>query len=122
MKRSHVFILQHWNLFRAGKLYEAVDASLEERAREEATRQLQIGLVCVQASPELRPSMSAVVKMISGEQDIPEPTQPPFLTSNSAAGSSSSYPKRGVITPYSQPASSTQSSVNTMTESWIEPR
>nr|GMD26272.1 cysteine-rich receptor-like protein kinase 3 [Ipomoea batatas] len=113
---------QHWNLFRAGKLYEAVDASLEERAREEATRQLQIGLVCVQASPELRPSMSAVVKMISGEQDIPEPTQPPFLTSNSAAGSSSSYPKRGVITPYSQPASSTQSSVNTMTESWIEPR
>nr|GLL32726.1 cysteine-rich receptor-like protein kinase 3 [Ipomoea trifida] len=113
---------QHWNLFRAGKLYEAVDASLEESAREEATRQLQIGLVCVQASPELRPSMSAVVKMISGEQDIPEPTQPPFLTSNSAAGSSSSYPKRGVITPYSQPASSTQSSVNTMTESWIEPR
>ncbi|KAF8390451.1 hypothetical protein HHK36_024977 [Tetracentron sinense] len=103
-----------WNLYGLGRLCEAVDPTLEGRFQEEeASRVLQIGLLCTQASAELRPSMSMVVKMLSDNQDIPQPTQPPFLNSNN------------VIPPgtdNSRPASYTQSSGNSMTESWIEPR
>lgn len=37
---------------------------------EQACRFLKIGLLCTQDSPKLRPSMSTVVKMLSGEIDI----------------------------------------------------
>ncbi|KAJ6431130.1 hypothetical protein OIU84_018595 [Salix udensis] len=57
-----------WSLHGNGRLCEAVDPVLEGDFQEdEASRLLHIGLLCVQASPELRPSMSKVVKMIKGE-------------------------------------------------------
>uniref|UniRef100_A0A2N9EZQ5 Cysteine-rich receptor-like protein kinase 3 n=1 Tax=Fagus sylvatica TaxID=28930 RepID=A0A2N9EZQ5_FAGSY len=76
-----------WNLYVAGRLYAAVDPALEANFQEvEASRLLQIGLVCVQASAELRPSMSVVVKMLTDNHDITQPTQPPFLNSNNGEG------------------------------------
>lgn len=49
----------------------------------EASRLLEIGLLCVQAAFEQRPAMSAVVKMMKGSLEIPKPTQPPFLNPGS---------------------------------------
>ena len=49
----------------------------------EASRLLEIGLLCVQAAFEQRPAMSAVVKMMKGSLEIPTPTQPPFLNPGS---------------------------------------
>ncbi|KAF8390450.1 hypothetical protein HHK36_024976 [Tetracentron sinense] len=105
---NNLALVQVWNLYGLGRLCEAVDPTLEGRFQEEeASRVLQIGLLCTQASAELRPSMSMVVKMLSDNQDIPQPTQPPFLNSNN------------VIPPgtdNSRPASYTQSSDPRATE------
>ncbi|XP_015965072.1 cysteine-rich receptor-like protein kinase 3 [Arachis duranensis] len=71
-----------WSLYETKKLCEIVDLSLEGNyPAEEACKLLKIGLLCAQASPELRPSMSQVVKMIkdNNQEQISEPTQPPFL-------------------------------------------
>ena len=108
-----------WNLRGTGRACEAVDPALEGKFQEEeASRLLQIGLLCVQASAELRPSMSTVVKMLSDNHELPQPTQPPFLNSSSAE-ISTFIPLR---TYNSHPESDTQSSANNMTESGIDPR
>lgn len=108
-----------WKLYGTGKLCEAVEPSVQGNfIKEEASRLLQIGLLCVQASAELRPSMSVVVKMLTDQHEIAQPTQPPFLNSNSADIS----PLNRSGTPYLQSDSYTQSSGNDMTDSFIEPR
>ena len=129
--------LKVWNLYGIGRVCEAVDPALEGQFQEEeASRLLQIGLLCVQASAELRPSMSTVVKMLSDNHDIPQPTHPPFLNSSSAEISQSrpsrtyhSQPEsythslgRPSRTYNSQPESYTHSSGNNSTENGIEPR
>ncbi|XP_057746307.1 cysteine-rich receptor-like protein kinase 3 isoform X1 [Arachis stenosperma] len=107
-----------WSLFGSNRLAEIVDPALEGNfPSEEACRLLQIGLLCAQASAELRPSMSAVVQMINNSHEIPQPTQPPFLNSSSSEISKSSLPGYNF-----QPGSMTQSSGDSMTESLIEPR
>lgn len=46
---------------------------------------LEIGLLCVQASAEMRPSMSTVVQMLTDDSvEIPEPTRPPFWNPSSS--------------------------------------
>lgn len=100
-------------------MLEAIDSSLGGNFEEETvSRVLKVGLVCVQASAELRPSMSLVVKMLTDNHEIPQPTQPPFLNSGNVEISPAVKPE----TSYSLPESSTQSSRNSMTRSWIEPR
>ena len=103
----------------AGRLCEVVDPKLEANFQElEASRVLQIGLLCVQASAELRPSMSIIVKMLTGNYDIPQPTQPPFLISN--IGQDNQLVPLGANN--SRLESDTQTSGNSMTESLMEPR
>ncbi|XP_021833787.1 cysteine-rich receptor-like protein kinase 3 [Prunus avium] len=109
-----------WDLYGTGRLCSAVDPLLEGKfEEEEASRLLQIGLLCVQASAELRPAMSLVVKMLIENPEIPQPTQPPFLNSGSAefgrqipSGTFNTLPD----------SNNTHSSRNSMTQSWIEPR
>ncbi|KAK7834320.1 cysteine-rich receptor-like protein kinase 3 [Quercus suber] len=132
---SHLIYV--WNLYGIGRVCEAVDPALEGQFQEEeASRLLQIGLLCVQASAELRPSMSTVVKMLSDNHEIPQPTHPPFLNSSSAEISQprpsrtyNSQPEsythslgRPSRTYNSQPESYTHSSGNNSTESGIKPR
>ncbi|KAA3462644.1 cysteine-rich receptor-like protein kinase 3 [Gossypium australe] len=74
-----------WNQYEAGKLREVVDPVIEHNFLEKACRLLQIGLLCVQASTELRPSMSTIVQMLTDDTcEIPCPTQPPFLSPSSS--------------------------------------
>ncbi|CAN1151162.1 Cysteine-rich receptor-like protein kinase 2, partial [Linum perenne] len=92
-RNQHSILQTVWNLYGTGHLYEAVDPSLQGDFRQdEATRLLQIGLLCVQASADLRPAMSLVVKMVVGDHEIVQPTQPPFLNQQhrTAAGEASS--------------------------------
>ncbi|KAM4109785.1 hypothetical protein ACJW30_03G146000 [Castanea mollissima] len=117
-QHSHSIIQMVWNLYGIGRVCEAVDPALEGQfPEEEASRLLQIGLLCVQVSADLRPSMSTVVKMLSDNQEIPQPTHPPFLNSSSAE-INQSRPSR---TYNSWPESYTHSSGNNSTESGIEP-
>ncbi|XP_068642107.1 cysteine-rich receptor-like protein kinase 3 [Aristolochia californica] len=113
---SHVLHIV-WNHHMSNRLPEAVDPTLEGNfPHEEATRVLQIGLLCVQASAELRPSMSMIVKMLKDNLTIPSATQPPFLNANS--GISHLEGEKS----HSQPGSLTQSSGNSKTVSLVDPR
>ncbi|KAK6242121.1 hypothetical protein SCA6_007510 [Theobroma cacao] len=101
------------------KLCEAVDPIIEDNFLKEASRLLKIGLLCVQAYAEMRPSMSTVVQMLTDDaHEIPQPTQPPFLNSSSTEVSQNIASE----TYNSQPESYTQCSGNSMTQSMIEPR
>ncbi|PSR85451.1 LRR receptor-like serine/threonine-protein kinase [Actinidia chinensis var. chinensis] len=62
-----------WDLNERRELVGLVDASLNgDFDAEEACRFLKIGLLCTQDTPKLRPSMSSVVKMLTGEVNINE--------------------------------------------------
>ncbi|KAI5570429.1 hypothetical protein BDE02_11G028900 [Populus trichocarpa] len=69
-----------WELWREDKALEIVDPSLTELYDpREALKCIQIGLLCVQEDATDRPSMLAVVFMLSSETEIPSPKQPAFL-------------------------------------------
>uniref|UniRef100_A0A0A0L092 Protein kinase domain-containing protein n=1 Tax=Cucumis sativus TaxID=3659 RepID=A0A0A0L092_CUCSA len=60
-----------WNLYEQGELVLLVDTSLNgDFDAEMACKYLKIGLLCTQDSPKLRPSMSTVVKMLTGEMSV----------------------------------------------------
>ncbi|EOA37866.1 hypothetical protein CARUB_v10012041mg [Capsella rubella] len=60
-----------WELYERNELVDLVDSGLNGIFdAEEACRYLKIGLLCTQDSPKLRPSMSTVVKYLTGEKDI----------------------------------------------------
>ncbi|KAJ0047016.1 hypothetical protein Pint_04708 [Pistacia integerrima] len=62
-----------WELYEKGELLQLVDALLNEDYNvEEADRYLKIALLCTQDMPKLRPSMSTVVQMLTGEIDVSE--------------------------------------------------
>ncbi|GMY35592.1 cysteine-rich receptor-like protein kinase 3 isoform X2 [Fagus crenata] len=118
-ENSYSILQMVWNLYVTSRLYEAVDPELEAKFLEvDASRLLQIGLLCAQASAELRPSMPVIVKMLTDNHDIPQPTHPPFLISNIGQGNQ--------LVPHGannfQHESGTPSSVNNMTESILQPR
>ncbi|XP_021287783.1 putative serine/threonine-protein kinase [Herrania umbratica] len=64
---------QTWDLYERRALVGLVDISLNgDFDPEEACRFLKIGLLCTQDTPKLRPSMSSVVKMLTGQKVIDE--------------------------------------------------
>lgn len=69
-------------MYESGELEQLVDALLEDNfSIEEACRFCKIGLLCTQDSPQLRPSMSKVLGMLTGEIDVDdkEITKPGLL-------------------------------------------
>ncbi|VVA91561.1 unnamed protein product [Arabis nemorensis] len=60
-----------WELYERNELVDLVDPGLNGVFdAEEACRYLKIGLLCTQDSPKLRPTMSKVVRLLTGEKDI----------------------------------------------------
>ncbi|CAB4275908.1 unnamed protein product [Prunus armeniaca] len=68
-----------WQLWREDRALEIVDSSLQSYHSDEVLRCIQVGLLCVQEDSEDRPTMSAVVFMLSGEASPPSPKQPAFV-------------------------------------------
>ncbi|XP_058088871.1 cysteine-rich receptor-like protein kinase 2 [Magnolia sinica] len=71
-----------WKHFQSKTLSEIIDKSmgLDDTGVKEASRAAQVGLLCTQAVPTLRPSMTEVVRMLrQKELKIPAPTKPPFV-------------------------------------------
>lgn len=74
---------QTWELYQKRELVGLVDISLDGHFdAEEACKFLKIGLLCTQDTSKLRPTMSSVVKMLTGENDIDESkiTKPSFIS------------------------------------------
>lgn len=100
-----------WRLYKEKKSLELIDTTLlESFSISEALRSIQVGLLCVQHSPEDRPSMSSVVLMLSGEGALPEPKQPGFFT------------KDNILQVESSSSAVTRASVNEVTITLIDGR
>ncbi|CAH9115633.1 unnamed protein product [Cuscuta europaea] len=57
-----------WRLYQRGEVVQVVDASLgEDFNRDEACRYVKIALLCTQTMPKNRPSMSTLLKMLTGD-------------------------------------------------------
>ncbi|KAK4753020.1 hypothetical protein SAY87_021818 [Trapa incisa] len=71
-----------WRDYKLNRLHESIDPTLGGYFPvKDATRVLQIGLLCTQASGELRPTMAQVIEMLKDQQcPVPSPEQPPFLS------------------------------------------
>ncbi|XP_015886795.3 G-type lectin S-receptor-like serine/threonine-protein kinase RKS1 [Ziziphus jujuba] len=72
-----------WNLWRDGKCVEILDSSLDESFTKEASRCIQIGLLCVQEHASDRPSMSTVIFMLGNDAALPYPKPPAFVIKRS---------------------------------------
>ncbi|KAJ6423306.1 hypothetical protein OIU84_024280 [Salix udensis] len=104
-------IFRHGSCFKEGRPLELNDSFIVETCDlTEVMRSIHVGLLCVQHSPEDRPSMSAVVLMLSGEGTLPQPKEPGFFTERKLIDASSSS---------SKPESC---SVNEVTITLIDPR
>ncbi|CAJ1958040.1 unnamed protein product [Sphenostylis stenocarpa] len=66
------FLLERtWELYERKELVGLVDSSLQgEFDAVQACKFMKIGLLCTQESPKLRPSMSSVVKMLTGKMNV----------------------------------------------------
>ncbi|KAG9157524.1 hypothetical protein Leryth_010359 [Lithospermum erythrorhizon] len=64
-----------WHLQQNGNFQDLLDQRLGGRVnKEEAQRVVSVALLCTNASPLIRPTMSEVVWMLEGEMEIPEVT------------------------------------------------
>ncbi|KAL8509990.1 hypothetical protein ACS0TY_016995 [Phlomoides rotata] len=79
-----------WALYKEDNLLKLVDASLGDPIDiSQALRSIHVGLLCVQACPEDRPSMSSVVFMLGNKDELPEAKQPAFFTERDVSASNS---------------------------------
>ncbi|RXH98812.1 hypothetical protein DVH24_011137 [Malus domestica] len=70
-----------WTLHENDQIMGLVDSRLTEFDETEATRVIRAALLCTQASPMTRPSMSRMVAMLSGDIDIGTVmSKPSYLT------------------------------------------
>lgn len=76
------FLLQAWHLHENERDIQLVDSKLSEYSEEEVKRVIGVGLLCSQASPMLRPSMSRVVAMLSGDAEVSTITSRPGYLSD----------------------------------------
>ncbi|KAK4439873.1 G-type lectin S-receptor-like serine/threonine-protein kinase [Sesamum alatum] len=80
-KDHHHNLLGHaWILHNERRSWELVDTNLVDSIYlSEVVRSIHVALLCVQQSPEDRPSMSSVVLMLGSEGALPPPKQPGFF-------------------------------------------
>ncbi|KAJ4823215.1 hypothetical protein Tsubulata_013989 [Turnera subulata] len=113
---SHRYnLLGHaWKLWMEDRIVELIDNALEYETCDlsEIKRRIHIGLLCVQERHEDRPHMAAVDKMLSGDNSLPQPTQPGFFT------------ERGIpeVDYYYSPNHQEFASTNELTISIVDPR
>ncbi|RYR43726.1 hypothetical protein Ahy_A08g040123 isoform B [Arachis hypogaea] len=97
--KNHRFnLLGHvWTFFMEGNCIEIVDTSIRNAANlSEVMRAIHVGLLCVQQSPEDRPSMSYVLMMLSSEWILPQPKMPGFFTERDLVGGSTTSSINGL--------------------------
>ncbi|CAL5335822.1 unnamed protein product [Camellia sinensis] len=101
----HLNLLGHvyptaWRLYKEGRSLELIDEALWDSCYlTKVLRSIHEGLLCVQQSPQDRPSMSSVVLMLGGKRTLPQAKQPNFFTKRNVleAASSSSKEATGPV-------------------------
>ncbi|ESQ29849.1 hypothetical protein EUTSA_v10012222mg, partial [Eutrema salsugineum] len=78
LENEKKYLLQWaWNLHEKNREVELVDDELSEFNMEEVKRMIGVALLCIQTSYALRPPMSRVVAMLSGDIEISDVTSKP---------------------------------------------
>ncbi|XP_058219700.1 probable LRR receptor-like serine/threonine-protein kinase At1g56140 isoform X2 [Rhododendron vialii] len=82
LEEEKIYLLEWaWHLHENDREVELVDATLLEFDEEEVKRVIGVALLCTQTSPQLRPSMSRAVAMLSGDIEVSAvSTRPGYLT------------------------------------------
>ncbi|KAL0009152.1 hypothetical protein SO802_010654 [Lithocarpus litseifolius] len=82
LEEEKIYLLEWaWQLHENHREVDLADSNLSEFNEEEVKRLIGVSLLCTQASPTLRPSMSRVVAMLSGDIEVNTVTsRPGYLT------------------------------------------
>ncbi|KAF3792428.1 hypothetical protein EJ110_NYTH11485, partial [Nymphaea thermarum] len=82
LDQKEIYLLEWaWHLHENNSHLKLVDPTLNEYDEEEALRVIRVALLCTQASPSLRPPMSRVIAMLSGDIKVSAATsRPAYLT------------------------------------------
>ena len=76
-----MYLSQAWQLHESNRELDLVDSTLSEFDEKGVKQLIGVSLLCTQASPTLRPSMSRVVAMLSGDFEVSTVTSMPgYLT------------------------------------------
>ncbi|CAL5390603.1 unnamed protein product [Camellia sinensis] len=88
-----------WRLYKEGKSLELIDEALWDSCDQiETFRSIHVGLLCVQESPEDRPSMSSIVLMLGDEAALPQAKQLGLFTARNVLQPGSSSSKEATTT------------------------
>ncbi|KDP26625.1 hypothetical protein JCGZ_17783 [Jatropha curcas] len=74
-----------WKKFQTGTVEEFYDPNLmlhnhhNSNIKNDVYRVVQIGLLCTQEMPSLRPTMAKTLQMLTTEDNLPAPSNPPFI-------------------------------------------
>jgi predicted HAD superfamily phosphohydrolase len=77
-----VYLLEWtWDLYEEGRTLELIDPDIESTcSKEEVLRVIEVSLLCTQVVPTMRPSMSRVVALLTGDvQVIPSASRPRYI-------------------------------------------
>ncbi|XP_015571303.2 probable LRR receptor-like serine/threonine-protein kinase At1g56130 isoform X1 [Ricinus communis] len=82
LEEEKIYLLEWaWYLHENNRELELVDVKLSDFSEEEVIRLTRVALLCTQTSPNLRPSMSRVVAMVSGDTEVGSvSSKPGYLT------------------------------------------
>ncbi|KAG9146798.1 hypothetical protein Leryth_005121 [Lithospermum erythrorhizon] len=82
LAEDKIYLLEWaWQLHESGQELELLDQNLRTFNKDEVKRVIGVALLCTQASPGLRPPMSRVVAMLSGDIEVAVvTTRPGYLT------------------------------------------
>ncbi|GLT45650.1 hypothetical protein SLA2020_194660 [Shorea laevis] len=81
---EHLSLLSHaWQLWSKGKELDLIDDALADSfSSTKVKRCIQVALLCVQDHAENRPTMAAVISMLSSETELLQPKEPIFTFHN----------------------------------------
>ncbi|KAK4258922.1 hypothetical protein QN277_005317 [Acacia crassicarpa] len=108
-----------WKHWRGENLIAILDSNLREEtgSHSEIMRCIQIGLLCVQGNPQVRPSMNKVVKYLSNDSmKLPIPHEPAFFLHSQMEGAETNRAMEAQL------ANQDQNSINEISESVSFPR
>ncbi|KAJ6805283.1 putative LRR receptor-like serine/threonine-protein kinase isoform X2 [Iris pallida] len=113
LDEEKVYLLEWaWHLHENNRELELVDPSLSSYDQREAARLIGIALLCTQASPMLRPYMSRVVAMMTGDIEVSEVTvKPGYLTEYQIKDLSSNFNSSDFFSKSSASTSNSQDNI-----------
>ncbi|KAB1216933.1 hypothetical protein CJ030_MR4G016054 [Morella rubra] len=126
LEEEKIYLLEWaWHLHENNCEADLLDTTLSDINEEEMKRVIGVSLLCTQASPLLRPSMSRVVAMLSGDIEVSTVTsRPGYLTDwkfDDSTGLISDFVAKGTDTSYINSSSSTSIVGNAENSPMISP-